>query len=183
MTCSRSRRGHFSRFRHPRLLPSRALPFGTDGWRPFGGARNIELRRRWRTSLRRYRCQGHMPFARRANLRRRGSASGDFARSRAAAGDLEVGEVGLPELIDRRGLVLELVRRLDHHIGWTGDQVMGLQQPIDRRFRDEVLPLIGEPHGQFTRSPEVAARSVESMGHSLACLLNWRATTRSPCGS
>ena len=38
----------------------------------------------------------------------------------APAGDLEVGEVGLPELVDRGGLVLELVRRLDHHDrpGW-----------------------------------------------------------------
>src|SRR5690349_16507514 len=38
----------------------------------------------------------------------------------APAGDLEVGEVGLPELVDGGGLVLELVRRLDHHIGRAG---------------------------------------------------------------
>ena len=33
----------------------------------------------------------------------------------APTGDLEVGEVGLPELVDGGGLVLELVRRLDHY--------------------------------------------------------------------
>jgi hypothetical protein len=65
--------------------------------------------------------------------------------------DLEVGEVGLPELVDGGGLVLELVRRLDHHIGGAGDEVVRLQQPIDRSFRDEVLPLVGEPNGQFAR--------------------------------
>ena len=57
----------------------------------------------------------------------------------APASDLEIGEVGLPELVDGSGLVLELVRRLDHHIGRAGDEVVCLQQPVDRSFRDKVL--------------------------------------------
>ncbi len=36
----------------------------------------------------------------------------------------EVGEVRLPELVDGGRLVLELVRRLDHHIGRAGDEVV-----------------------------------------------------------
>ncbi len=66
-------------------------------------------------------------------------------------GDLEIGEVGLPELIDGRRLVLELIGRLDQHIGRAGDEVMRLEQPIDRRFGDKILPFVGEPHGQLTR--------------------------------
>jgi hypothetical protein len=42
----------------------------------------------------------------------------------APAGDLQVGEVGLPELVGRRRLVLELGRRLDDDVGRAGDQVM-----------------------------------------------------------
>ena len=62
----------------------------------------------------------------------------------APADDLEVGEVGLPELVRRRGLVLELVGRLDDDEGRAGDQVVGLEQPIDRGFRDEIAFGIGE---------------------------------------
>ena len=69
----------------------------------------------------------------------------------APAGDFEVGEVGLPELVDGGGLVLELVRRLDHHIGRAGDEVVRLQQPIDRSLGDKVLSLVGEPNGQLSR--------------------------------
>ena len=42
----------------------------------------------------------------------------------APAADLEIGEVCLPELVDGGRLILELVRRLDHQIGGTGDQVV-----------------------------------------------------------
>src|SRR5262245_16677546 len=49
----------------------------------------------------------------------------------APTDDLEIGEVGLPELVRRRGLVLELIRRLHHDEGWTDDQVMCLEQPIN----------------------------------------------------
>ena len=48
----------------------------------------------------------------------------------APADDLEVGEVGLPQLVRRRGLVLEGIRRLDDNKGRAGDQIMGLQKPI-----------------------------------------------------
>ncbi len=37
-----------------------------------------------------------------------------------------LGEVGLP-VVGRRGLVLELLGRLDDDVGWTGNQVMGLE--------------------------------------------------------
>lgn len=37
------------------------------------------------------------------------------------ASNLEVGEVRLPELVDGGGLVLELVRRPNHYVGWVGD--------------------------------------------------------------
>ncbi len=69
----------------------------------------------------------------------------------APASDLKVGEVGLPELVDSGGLVLELVRRLDHHVGRAGDEVVCLQQPIDRGLGDKVLSLVGESHGQLSR--------------------------------
>src|SRR4051794_6163922 len=67
----------------------------------------------------------------------------------APADDLEVGEVGLPQLVGRRGLVLELLGRLDDDVGGAGDQVVRFQQSIDRGLRDEVLFLIGEAHRQF----------------------------------
>src|SRR5882724_2337854 len=41
----------------------------------------------------------------------------------APADDLQVGEVGLPELVWRRGLVLELVGRLHDDVGGAGDQI------------------------------------------------------------
>ena len=37
------------------------------------------------------------------------------------ADDLQIGEVSLPKLIDRRGFVFELARGLDHDKGWAGD--------------------------------------------------------------
>ena len=86
--------------------------------------------------------------------------SGDVAREvvehgrqvvPAPTSDLEIGEVGLPELVNGSGLVLELVCRLDHHIGRAGDQVMRFQQPIDRSLRDKILLLVGEPNGQLSR--------------------------------
>jgi len=45
----------------------------------------------------------------------------------APADDLEISEVGLPELVGRSRLVLELVGGLDDDEGWAADQVMGLQ--------------------------------------------------------
>jgi len=46
---------------------------------------------------------------------------------------------------------VELIGGLDHDIGRAGDQVMGLQQAVNRGFGYEVAPLVGEAHGQFAR--------------------------------
>src|SRR3974377_19246 len=50
----------------------------------------------------------------------------------APAGYLEIGEVRLPELVWHRRLVLELIGSLHDDVGWTGNQVMRLEQPIYR---------------------------------------------------
>ena len=50
----------------------------------------------------------------------------------APADDLEVGEVGLPQLVGRRGLVLDRLGRLADDVGGAGDQVVRFQQSIDR---------------------------------------------------
>ena len=63
--------------------------------------------------------------------------------------DFEVGKIGLPHLVGAGGFGVELIRRFHHDIGRAGDQVMRLQQPVNRGFRYEVTPLIGKPHGQF----------------------------------
>src|SRR5713226_8306721 len=49
----------------------------------------------------------------------------------APADDLEIGEVGLPQLVRRRRLVLELIGSLQDDEGWAGYQVMSLEQPIN----------------------------------------------------
>ncbi|OAG75493.1 hypothetical protein Amal_03311 [Acetobacter malorum] len=46
---------------------------------------------------------------------------------------------------------MEALRCLDDDEFRTGDQVMGLEQAIDRGFRDEIALFVGEPHGNFTR--------------------------------
>ena len=67
----------------------------------------------------------------------------------APADDLEVGEVGLPHLVGRTGLVGKLAGCLDDDERRTGDQVVRLEQATDRRFRDEVAALVGEAHRQL----------------------------------
>ena len=52
----------------------------------------------------------------------------------APTNDLQVGEVRLPKLVNGRSLILELVGGLDHDESRAGDQIMGFQDPIDRRF-------------------------------------------------
>src|ERR1700737_308898 len=54
------------------------------------------------------------------------------------ADDLEIGEVGLPKLVRRRRLVLELIGGLHDDVGGTGDQVVVFQQAIDRSLRDKI---------------------------------------------
>ncbi len=66
------------------------------------------------------------------------------------ADHLQIGEVRLPELVGCGGLVPELVGGFDHDVGRAGDQVLGLEQAVDGRLRDEVAPLVGEAHRQLT---------------------------------
>ena len=70
----------------------------------------------------------------------------------APTNDLQVGEVRLPKLVGRGGLVAERVGGLDDDIGRAGDQILSLEQPVDSGFRDEVAPLVGEAHRQLTRA-------------------------------
>src|SRR5947209_15433535 len=67
------------------------------------------------------------------------------------ANDLEISEVRLPELVWCRRLILELVRGFHHDEGWAGDQIAGLEEPIDRRLREKIAFGIGKAHGQFPR--------------------------------
>ena len=46
---------------------------------------------------------------------------------------------------------MERIGGLDHHISRAGDQIMGLEQAVNRGFRHEVELLVGEPHRQFAR--------------------------------
>src|SRR5271170_1565228 len=69
----------------------------------------------------------------------------------APADDLEVGEVGLPELIGCGSLILEFVGCLDHDEGRTRNQVVRLEQSIHRGFRDKIAFGIGEACGEFAR--------------------------------
>jgi len=48
--------------------------------------------------------------------------------------DLQIGEVGMPELVDCGGFVFELIGRLDDDKGWAGDQVRRLKNTIDGSF-------------------------------------------------
>ena len=55
----------------------------------------------------------------------------------------------MSELVRGRGLVSELICRLDDDKSRAGDQVVGLEKPVNRRLRDEVTLGIREPNGQF----------------------------------
>ena len=50
----------------------------------------------------------------------------------APARDLEIGEVGLLELVGRRGLVPEFLGRFDDDVSRAGDKIVCFQKPIDR---------------------------------------------------
>src|SRR3546814_4159541 len=65
--------------------------------------------------------------------------------------DFEVGKISLPHLVRPGGFGVELIGGLDHDIGRAGDQIMGLQQAVNRGFRDEVALLVGEAHRQLSR--------------------------------
>src|SRR4029077_6524373 len=68
----------------------------------------------------------------------------------APADHLEIGEVGLPELVGRRRLVLELVGGLDDDEGWAADQVMGVQWSVDLWFGVGVAVGVREPVRQLS---------------------------------
>src|SRR3982074_594542 len=68
------------------------------------------------------------------------------------ADDFEISEVRLPEFVWRRRLILELVGGLHHDEGWAGDQIVSLEDPIDRSLRDKIAFGVGEPYGQFPRA-------------------------------
>lgn len=69
----------------------------------------------------------------------------------APADALDVGEVGLPHLVRPGGLGVERIGGLDHHMGRTGVQFMGLEQAVNRGFGHKVLAFIGKSHRQFAR--------------------------------
>ena len=56
----------------------------------------------------------------------------------APARDLEIGEVGLPELVRHRGLVLEFLGRFDDDVGRASDEIVRFQQP--RPPRQSIFP-------------------------------------------
>ena len=56
----------------------------------------------------------------------------------APADDLEVGEVGLPELMHPASGIFEAVIGLNQDVGRTGNQVVGLEDPVDAGFGNEV---------------------------------------------
>ena len=65
----------------------------------------------------------------------------------APANDLQVRKIGLPLLIDGRGLVLELTGGLHDNEGRTGDQVVGLEKTVDRALRDKIALGVRERYG------------------------------------
>lgn len=58
----------------------------------------------------------------------------------------------MPHLVHPDGLRVELIGRLGHDIGRAGDQVVGLEQAVNRGFRHEVVFLFGEAHGQLPKA-------------------------------
>ena len=67
----------------------------------------------------------------------------------APAGHLEIGEVGLPELVRCCRLVLELIGGLHDDEGRAGNQIMRLEQPVHRSLRHKIVSRIGEARGQL----------------------------------
>src|SRR5277367_6086064 len=61
----------------------------------------------------------------------------------------QVGKVGLPQLVGCGCGLGEVVGGLEQDESRTGDQVVRLQEPIDRGLRDEVLLLVDERHRQL----------------------------------
>lgn len=55
------------------------------------------------------------------------------------ADDLEIGEVGLPELVRPSGLVVKQIFGGQSQIGRAGDQIVGLEDAIDRSLLRKIL--------------------------------------------
>ena len=96
---------------------------------------NDARRRGPRCLQRKLQCAGHiLSFHRRAQLpgddEMREVVEDRRQVEPAPANDLQVGEVGLPQLVGRSRLVLELIGRLDDDEGGAGDQVPGLEQAL-----------------------------------------------------
>ncbi len=70
----------------------------------------------------------------------------------APAHDLEVGKVGLPQLVHPFGLMPKLISRAEHDIGRTGDQVIIPQYAINTGLADEGAMAVGDFPGQFMDS-------------------------------
>ena len=62
----------------------------------------------------------------------------------APARDLEIGEVSLPELVGRRGLVLERLGRFDNDIGRAGDQIVRFREADKPSLRRKRFCLVRE---------------------------------------
>ena len=58
--------------------------------------------------------------------------------------DLDIGEVGLPERVNRGCLIFELIGRLEHDKCRASDQIMGFRHAIYRGFRDKIPLLVRE---------------------------------------
>ena len=69
----------------------------------------------------------------------------------APADHLEVGEIGLPQLVGSRCLVPEIIRSPDYHVGGSGDQVFGFENAVGREFRHKKPFLIGVFDRQIAR--------------------------------
>jgi len=65
------------------------------------------------------------------------------------ADNLEVGEIGLPQLIHALARVLECLSGLHQDIRRAGYQIPGLQHPVNRALRDKVPLLIGIANSQL----------------------------------
>ncbi len=80
----------------------------------------------------------------------------------AQTDDLQVSKIGLPHRVGSGGLSMEVIDRLEHRIYRAGDQIMGLEQKLNRGCRHKVALLLGEAHCQFLRIQHV--RSLINVG-------------------
>src|SRR4030067_1648785 len=82
----------------------------------------------------------------------------------APLNNFEIGKIGLPQLVDPGRGIDKFISGTDHREGWTGDQIVNLQDPIDARLRDVVPEIVGDMAGQFSGRQ---LRKVQSLLHHL----------------